>query len=133
MPGKTHFVADALSRTPRFDASDLSDMTIDTARTFLSEISPSNLSEILDTKDNNYRNLREDIVNGEIKGDKSNQFKGMFHRLSVDNELVYVDGSRLVLPKKVVSKVLKGLHASHSGETKTYEMARSTGLVCTTM
>jgi hypothetical protein len=125
VPGKTHYIADALSRSPVFDASDLSDMTIDTARTCLSETSPGGLSEILDNIDGDYRNLREDVMKGEIKSDRSIQFKSMFHRLSVDNELVYADGNRLVLPKKAVSKVLKGLHASHSGETKTYEMARS--------
>ena len=48
----------------------------------------------------------------------------IFHRLSVDDEMVYLDAQGLILPKKAVPKVLKMLHSGHWGITKTFEMAR---------
>jgi transposase InsO family protein len=125
VPGKTHYIADALSRAPLFAADDLSDMAIDTARTCLADTAKPKLTEVLDAVDEGYRELKSDVKNGKITGAAAQQLKGIFHRLSMDDELVYLDAQRLVLPKRAVPNVLKMLHAGHGGTTKTYEMARS--------
>jgi hypothetical protein len=125
VPGKTHYIADALSRAPLFAADDLSDMAIDTARTCLADTASPKLIEVLDDIDHDYRVLRKDVETGIASGVASKQLKSLFDRLSVDEELVYLDAQRLILPKKSVTKVLKMLHVSHCGITKTYEMARS--------
>ena len=48
----------------------------------------------------------------------SHQMKSVRGQLSVDDELVYVDGSRIVLPNKSISSVLTLLHAAHAGINK---------------
>ena len=50
--------------------------------------------------------------------------KSVRGQLSADDELVYVDGSRIVLPNKSISPILTLLHASHAGTNKTYDLAR---------
>ena len=50
--------------------------------------------------------------------------KSVRGQLSVDKELVYVDGSRTVLPNKSIKSVLSLLHSSHAGVNKTYNIAR---------
>ena len=45
-------------------------------------------------------------------------------QLSVDEELVYVDGSRIVLPNKSIKSVLSLLHSSHAGINITYDIAQ---------
>ena len=46
-------------------------------------------------------------------------------QLSVDDELVYLDAKRIVLPLKAVKDVLKMAHLPHAGITKTYELLSS--------
>ena len=43
-------------------------------------------------------------------------------QLSVDEELVYVDSSWIVLPNKSIKSVLSLLHSSHAGVNKTYDI-----------
>ena len=51
--------------------------------------------------------------------------KSVFGQLSVDDELVYIDAKRMVLPQKAVKEVLRLAHLPHAGITKTYKMLRS--------
>ena len=52
-------------------------------------------------------------------------------KTSVDEELVYLDAKRIVMPIKGVKPMLKLLHVSHVGVNKTHDMARCTiGRVC---
>ena len=50
--------------------------------------------------------------------------KSVRGQLSVDEELVYVDDSRIVPPSKSIKSVLSLLHSSHAGINKTYDIAR---------
>ena len=51
--------------------------------------------------------------------------KSVSSQLSVDDELVYIDGKKIVLPLKAVKEVLCLAHLPHAGITKTYELLRS--------
>ena len=56
-PGKTHLIADALSRAPLFTAQDLPGLEIDTAITCLSATSSSSLEVVYSSIDEDYRLL----------------------------------------------------------------------------
>ena len=55
----------------------------------------------------------------------ANQLKSVMSQLSVDEDLVYLDGARIVLPKNSVKAVLPLVHTTHIGMNKTYELCRS--------
>ena len=46
-------------------------------------------------------------------------------QLSVDEDLLYLDTERIVLPKNAVKVVLLLVHTAHIGMNKTYELCRS--------
>ena len=52
------------------------------------------------------------------------QMKSVRGQLSVVEDLVYDDGSRIVLPNKFIKSVLSLLHSSHAGINKTCDIAR---------
>jgi hypothetical protein len=124
VPGKTHYVADALSRAPLFSAEE-EDLTVDTARACLVHTDGNHLERILDCIDADYRALRKDVKETSCKSVYMQQLKSTRNNLSVDEDLVYLDASRIVLPMKAVKPVLHDLHRSHSGVVKTYELAKS--------
>ena len=125
--GKSHHIADALSRAQLFQPADLDDMLIDTARTCLvtAEGKKSELTAILDSMDSDYVMLKNDILNGTAKSRYAAQLKAIFDHLSVDGELVYLDAKQIFMPLKGVKSVLKLLHVSHVGVNKSYDLARS--------
>ena len=129
VPGKSHFIADALSRAPLFSppVPDEEEFTIDTARSCLTQVVEKNneLKLILDSLDSDYVQFRKDVMTGSFSSVYSNQMKSVFDQLSVDDELVYLDGNRIVLPNGAIKQVLALLHTSHAGINRTYEMARS--------
>ena len=98
---------------------------MDTARTCLMQVVEKNpeLREILDCLDSDYAQIRRNIVEDKCLSTYSHQMKSVRGQLSVDEELVYVDGSRIVLPNKCISSVLTLLHSSHAGINKTYDIA----------
>ena len=82
------------------------------------------LPVILDGLDSDCAQFCHDIVEDTCLSTYSHQLKSVRGQLSVDEELVYVDGSRIVLPNKYISSVLTSLHSSHAGINKTYDIAR---------
>ena len=74
VPGKTHLIADALSRAPLFAPEDLPGLEID------------------------YRQLLEDVKNGTSVSLYSRALKGNFESLSIMDNLVLLDSRRIVLP-----------------------------------
>ena len=48
----------------------------------------------------------------------------MCAQLSVEDELVYVNGSQIALPNNSIKSVLSLLHSSHAGINKTYNIAQ---------
>ena len=127
VPGKSHHIAYALSRAPLFTGpEEEEELSIDTARTCLTQVVEKNpeLFVILDGLDSDYAQFRRDIVEDTCVSTSSHQMKSVRGQLSVDEELVYVDGSRIVLPSKSIKSVLSLLHSSHAGINNAYDIAR---------
>ena len=74
--------------------------------------------------DDDYRQLIEDIQCNTSISNYSRSWKGSMDVLSVTDNLVLLDSRRIVLPLPPVKHVLKLLHSSHSGITKTTTLAR---------
>ena len=123
-PGKTHLIADALSRAPLFAAKDLPGLEIDTAITCLSVTSSTSLDIIYSSIDDDYRLLLTDVNNGTQYSTYSTSLKSDFNSLSSSDGLVLLDSHRIVLPMGAVKPILHLLHNSHSGINKTITLAR---------
>ena len=97
--GKSHHIADALSRAPLFQPADLDDMIIDTARTCLVTVDgkQNEFTAILDSMDSDYVLLKNDVLNGTMNSRYAIQLKSVFDNLSVDGELVYLDAKQMVM------------------------------------
>ena len=106
VPGKMHFIADALSRAPLFAPSQ-----------------PS-LNIVYAAIDEDYKNLILDVQNNTCVSSYSRALKGNMDDLSVSDGLVLLDSRRIVLPLSAIKPVLRLLHSSHSGITKTTALAR---------
>ena len=113
--GKTHLIADALSRAPLFASKDLPGQEIDTAISCLSVTSYSSLDTIFSAIDEAYRLLLSDVPNGTRHSAYSRALKVDFDSLSALDGLVLLDSRRIVLPLPAVKPILRLLHASHSG------------------
>ena len=102
-------------------------MYIDSARAYMTQVPTieQELNSILNSIDSDYLKFRHDILNGTVYSPYFQQMKSVFSQLSVDDELVYLDAKRIVLPLKAVKDVLKMAHLPHAGITKTYELLRS--------
>ena len=124
VPGKSHHIADALSRAPLFSPEETEDMYIDSARAYMTQVPAmeQELNLVLDSIDSDYVKFRHIVLNGTVFSPYSHQLKYVFGQLSIDNELVYLDAKRIVLPLKAVKEVLKMAHLPHAGITKTYEL-----------
>ena len=74
--------------------------------------------------DDDYRLLVQDVLNNTSLSLYSQHLKGSFDSLSVMDNLVLLDSRRIVLPLPAVKPVLRLLHASHSGISKTTNLAK---------
>ena len=117
VPGKTHLIADALLCAPLFAPKEhpvwkslqTSHPTIDL---------------IYNSMDDDYRLLLDDIKNETSFSTYSQSLKAYLNILSLSDGLVLIDSKRIVLPLPSVKPILKLLHASHSGVTKTTNLPR---------
>ena len=83
VPGKTHLIADALSRAPLFAPEDLPGLEIDTAISCLSQTSQPSIRLIYDAVDDDYRQLLKDFQNNSQVSRYSQHLKGSFDSLSL--------------------------------------------------
>ena len=131
VPGKMHLIADALSRTPFFAPEEHPSLEIDTVISCLSQASHPTIDTIYNSIDDD-RHLLDDIKNETFLSTYSQSLKGYLNifslslslSLSLSDGLVLMDSERIVLPLPAVKPILKLLHASHSGITKTTNLAR---------
>ena len=125
--GKSHHIADALSRGLMFSPEETEDMHIDSARVCMTQTpgTERELNSFLDAIDSDYIKFRHDLMNGMESSFYSKQMKSVFSQLSVDNELVYIDTKRIVQPLKAVKEILRLAHLPHARITKSYELLRS--------
>ena len=124
VPGKTHLIADALSRAPLFVPEDDNLMEVDSAMTCLTSTRDKSLSIIEQGVDEDYRKMILDVLNDTSTSSYVKQLKNLAGHLSVEHGIVLLDAKRIVVPVPAVKEILKRLHFSHSGYTKTYEYAR---------
>ena len=99
-------------------------LKIDTAISCLSQTSQPAIRLIYNAVDDDYWQLVEDVKNGTSVSLYSRSLKGNFELLSVMEDLVLLDSRRIVLPVSAVKPIFKLLHSSHSGITKTSNLAR---------
>jgi hypothetical protein len=117
-PGKEHRIADALSRAPYFPAEAEMEVTIfgvladDPAMALISNAVGG---------DESYLAVR-DAVRSEAECPLA-AYRYVFEELLLQDDLL-VAGTRLVVPKDARRRILDLLHLSHSGVSKTSELAR---------
>ena len=127
VPGKTHHIADALSRAPLFSPEETDNMRIDKARACLATTPgmANKLDTILNAVDADYIKLKHDILNSTQTSVYARQLRSVFSHLSIDDDLVYIDAKRIVLPIAAVKNIRALAHTTHSGISKTYKLCRS--------
>ena len=128
--GKTHEIADALSRYPIFQGEELNDRTvaqpIDGA-VILAFSAPDHLTNLVDFIDDDYKTLRRAISSGHKPASPKPHISNlMWPNLSISphgDGLIIAEGTRIVLPSKAIQPVLQLLHEPHQGQTKTLKLA----------
>ena len=78
VPGKTHLIADALSRAPLFSPEEMPGLEIDTAISCLSQTSQPLIDIIYNAVDDDYRQLLQDVINNTSISNYSQNLKGSF-------------------------------------------------------
>ena len=129
-PGKTHFIADALSRAPVFEP----DLVTVLARTVLAQavlVDPALQSIYAAAKeDPAYCQVLKAVLEGvEVKNlppaHPGRLFKGVWGQLSTRDETVVVlDDCRILIPRLCRPEILRKMHISHPGIVRTLQLAR---------
>ena len=130
--GKSHLIADALSRAPVFSAEEFA-MQADTAILCLQAGSSESLGDIGLKRDDEYLALLAAIRSGRDFADLppshlARRYKSVSGQISISSlggsDIAMLDGYRIIVPAPARRKVVSELHRSHSGHTKTLKTAR---------
>ena len=131
--GKEHLIADCLSRHPVFRPKGGSAHVnrVISARTLLLTQKPT-CEDLLKHAlvDEEYLALLHTLKSGETldklhRQHSARKYASVWHSLSIfgEDELILVDGARILIPENFRRILLKKLHVSHSGLTKTWNLA----------
>ena len=110
--GKTHYIADALSRAPLFVPEDDPDMVVDTALTALAVTDDPAFKVIQQNMDSDYVLCMNDIMGETERSDLAKKLKNVRDRLSVSDNVILFDTCRIVPPIAAIKPLLARLHAS---------------------
>ena len=126
VPGKTHYIADALSRYSVFGPHEM-ELPIDDIATCFRVHGLMTLDDILSSVDEDYTNLIS-FVQGQQRFKHAEQahiaklFRNVMNDLSIRKingvDVVMLQGSRIVVPSSARRRVIRELHNAHSGLTK---------------
>ncbi|XP_059083483.1 uncharacterized protein K02A2.6-like, partial [Tigriopus californicus] len=116
--GKTHMIADALSRYPTLPANPWLNVALCAT---VSQTDPSFKLKVENT-DKQYESLRGCISRNDPLPDSSS-FRGVADEIHLEDNLLLL-GNRLLVPGPARRQILELLHASHSGITKATELAK---------
>ena len=127
--GKSHYVADALSRAPVFTAEE-EEIPTDSAIACLQVTDTGSLSSITSNIDKDYLALTEAIHEGiELStlpaGHPARGYKDIADLISISNygksDIAMLNGKRIIVPFLARQIIIKELHRSHSGLIKTFK------------
>ena len=133
--GKTHYIADALSRFPIFNPDPKNDEEVVFDAVSCLRVSKDPAIAIIEEINNDKRYLAtleaiyDDADPATLPADHpAKEYSAVFHELSIrhngEQELILKDGKKIVVPQLARERILKSLHRAHSGYTKTYSTAR---------
>ena len=129
--GKNHLIADGLSRAPVFDPPE---EEIVNNHIFIGKVAADpSLQSLYDhaLRDKSYKSVVKAIlegtdVNNLPPGHGALSLRSIWDDLSVyDDTLIVYDNSRIVVPKSARPEILEKLHLSHSGISKTRQLAKN--------
>jgi len=129
--GKTHFIADALSRSPVFEPEEDVTQEIEAMTRAITYQDPA-LDEITDKTDMEYKAtikaLKEDADVWSLpQNHPAKQYSKVWRELSIINhknqDLMIYQGDRIVIPGPAITSILTKLHIPHAGYTKTRKTA----------
>ena len=102
VPGKMHDIADTLSRASLFAPEEDSVLQVDTALSCLTITQDPAMSVISDNIDEDYRQCCDDILNSTFKSPLMTILKNLRSRLSVNNDIILLDSTHIVVPRMAV-------------------------------
>ena len=125
--GKSHYIADALSRAPVFEPQE-EELTIDCAINCLRLTDSKAISILDEIRGEEYKQLINCIIsNRELKDlppdHPARKYKEMGKRISISTTgntyVAMLDSKRIIIPEKAIPAILDECHKSHSGMEKT--------------
>ena len=129
--GKTHQIADALSRTPYLPAHSDLDLQMNQEKCCIAIQDDPSIQEVVSHVDQAYREVMETIKKYKDPEEidpkhPAYAYKSVWTRLSLHPKLnlILLDESRMVIPNSYKPKLLQLLHLPHCGITKTRQTAK---------
>ena len=128
--GKTHLIADALSRAPVFSPPE-NEVIINSLAAEKLSADPL-LQKFYDAalSDKAYLSIVKALLDGKQisnlpPGHPAHAYRSLWDNISVlDDILLVLNDSRIIVPNSIRPEILSNLHASHSGITKTKQLAK---------
>ena len=125
VPGKTHLIADALSRAPLFKPKEHPDLEVDTVLSCLTITKDPSIHIITHNINDNYELSVTDLLNRTNNSKYLHRLSRLRGRLSVSENMILLDSKRIVVPSASVPILLRRLHTGHCGQDKTIKLAQS--------
>ena len=126
-PGKTHLIADALSRAPVFGSPEVAGAVANAVEAADRSLQPMYAAA---GSDKEYSAVVDALLAGKAVGNLPQEhparvYKSLWDSLSVlGDTLLVLDGSRIVVPRSERKTVLEKMHISHPGIGRTRQLAQ---------